>query len=242
MSGSTPVYLSIQNALRDAIRHERILPGERLPSELELAKRYSTTRATVVHALQELVFEGLIEKRRGSGTFVSTPIISAGFDTHHRTGYFESDLFARGQNVTYRVIHFGPIPVGDHVRTELKLAPNEPAYRIQRVRLIDVRPLAVEIRYIPSSIARMIDPDALAAFTLQDVFQKHLGLQIGLITNVVRVALVPHDIARLLDLPHGRPVLVRTHAFLDQQRKTMMWGETVYREEYQIKYALTIND
>ncbi|SDV47015.1 GntR family transcriptional regulator [Chitinasiproducens palmae] len=239
--GSTPVYLAIQNALRDAIAKQRVAPGERLPSELELAKRYNTTRATVVHALQELVFEGLVEKRRGLGTFVATPAISTGIDDTHRPGYFEADLFARGQDVTYRVVHFGPVAVSVHVRGELKLGPNEPVHRIQRVRLVEKRPLAVEVRYVPSTIARMMDTDALAQLTLQDIFQKQLGMKIERIVNTVRVALVPQDLAKLLDLTRGRPVLVRAHAFLDQQGQAMLWGETAYREEYQIKYALTHN-
>ena len=68
MNHPAPLYLQIQQFLRLAIEQGRFRAGDKLPSEPELAERFGTTRATVARALQQLVFEGLIARRAGSGT------------------------------------------------------------------------------------------------------------------------------------------------------------------------------
>lgn len=65
-----PPYAQITNALRAAILTKKLKPGERLPSQAELTKRYDVSRATVQRALRDLQDEGLIVARQGSGAFV----------------------------------------------------------------------------------------------------------------------------------------------------------------------------
>src|SRR3546814_20548676 len=74
----TPIYYRIQEAMRRRIVEGEFQPGARLPSESELARDFGTTRVTVRHALIRLVYDGLIERRSGRGTFVreSSSIVS----------------------------------------------------------------------------------------------------------------------------------------------------------------------
>ncbi|MET9656688.1 GntR family transcriptional regulator [Streptomyces sp. NPDC006510] len=65
-----PPYMQITNALRAAILTKKLQPGERLPSQSELTKRYDVSRATVQRALRDLQDEGLLVARQGSGVFV----------------------------------------------------------------------------------------------------------------------------------------------------------------------------
>ena len=67
----TPIYARIQAHIRGGIASGGFRPGERLPSETQLAAQFGTTRSTVVHALQKLVFDGVVVRRAGSGTYVS---------------------------------------------------------------------------------------------------------------------------------------------------------------------------
>ncbi|MDX5362412.1 MAG: GntR family transcriptional regulator, partial [Alphaproteobacteria bacterium] len=70
-SREKPIYTRIQQELRSRIASGALRPGDRLPSEIELADAFSTTRMTVRHALQELVYENLIVRQKGRGSFVS---------------------------------------------------------------------------------------------------------------------------------------------------------------------------
>lgn len=233
---AVPVYLKIRNAIRDAISNAAYAPGDLLPSETELAKRYATTRATVVHAIQQLVFEGLVERKRGVGSFVAQPKLSSTVDTH-RVAYFEQDAFAR--DLTYEVIGYGKAVVEDHVRDTLRLGRGEPVYRLQRLCLLSGKPIAFELRYLPALVGARLTAEMLARRSVQSLLDEEVGMPITRFLNAVRVALVPAAVARHLQLEKGRPVMVRTHTFLDAADTPLLWGETLYREEYQINYVLT---
>jgi DNA-binding GntR family transcriptional regulator len=233
-----PLYLVIQNALRVAIGNGTYAPGDRLPTEAELAQQFATTKATVVHALQQLVFEGMIERRRGLGSFVAQPAVDTTLDTHN-LAYFERDVFASGKDLVYKVMSFGQAPVEDHVREALRLAAEQPVFELQRIRVLAGQPFAYERRYMPAAVASGMTEAMLARQPVQDILEHHMHMPIAKFVNAVRVSLPPADIARHLDIERARPVLVRTHTFLDKRDVPLLWGETAYREEYKIHYVLT---
>ncbi|MGA8940423.1 MAG: PLP-dependent aminotransferase family protein [Acidobacteriaceae bacterium] len=67
----TPNFHWLRNALRTEILNGRIEPGSKLPASRELARQYQLSRGTILAALDELLAEGYLEARRGSGTYVS---------------------------------------------------------------------------------------------------------------------------------------------------------------------------
>jgi GntR family transcriptional regulator len=67
---ASPVYQLIAQELRERIESGRLLPGDQLPTELELRDRYGTSRNTIRDAIKRLTSEGLVETRPGQGTFV----------------------------------------------------------------------------------------------------------------------------------------------------------------------------
>src|ERR1035437_5278631 len=79
MSGNhrngTPFYQRIQNAIRKRIEASELKPGDAVASERELAKTHKVSLMTARHALAGLEREGVVERRRGAGTFVATPKI-----------------------------------------------------------------------------------------------------------------------------------------------------------------------
>jgi len=77
MSGThgngTPAYKRIQNAIRKKIEAAQLNPGDAVASERDLAKSNKVSLMTARHALAGLEREGLVERRRGAGTFVAAP-------------------------------------------------------------------------------------------------------------------------------------------------------------------------
>ncbi|VCY86524.1 Putative transcriptional regulator of 2-aminoethylphosphonate degradation operons [Escherichia coli] len=86
MHRNLPIYLQIREALRNGIAQNVYKQGERLPSENELAAQFNTTRATVVHAMQGLLTDGLIERIRDVEPSLKT-------FHYHRNGYANSWVF-----------------------------------------------------------------------------------------------------------------------------------------------------
>lgn len=78
-------YAQIRNEFEKRISIGDLKPGDRLPPEIELSTRFETSRATVARALRELEAKGLLNRRRGAGTFVSVPRLKT---TAHRLAMF----------------------------------------------------------------------------------------------------------------------------------------------------------
>ncbi|POT54623.1 GntR family transcriptional regulator [Citrobacter amalonaticus] len=236
MAHNSPIYIRIQDKIREGIADGVWKPGERLPSENELANQFSTTRATVVHAMQGLLSDGLIDRIRGKGTFVkASPIV-----TQVRTqelGFFEKDLEGSNLTVEYRLLEFAPAPLTPALRKNLQLGEKAKIYRLMRLRIVNGKPLALEIRYLEASLAVSLSHEKLAVMAIQPLIEQQLNVKIGTIHNQVRVTLPGTEIASVLEIKKARPVMVRRHTCLAQDQTPVLWGETFYREEYEIQYS-----
>lgn len=231
-----PVYLRIQEALREAIESGSYKPGGKLPTEAELSRHFSTTRATVTHALQALVFAGLIERRQGVGTFVASGTVSTDVDTN-MLGYFEHDMQRRGKTVTYEVLRFQEAQKNPAIARKLGLADQAPLHCIMRLRRLQGKPFAVEERYISSLTAACLTERMLTESPLQPLLENALGRPIGHISNVVRAAQPTPQIAAILGIAEQDPVLLREHTIFNDRRIPILWGKAYYRKEYQIEYS-----
>src|SRR5918995_1586162 len=147
-------YRAIEEYLRSLV--EGAGPGDPLPSEAELCERFSVSRMTVRQALQELTNDGLVERRRGQGTFVAHRPV------HRRPGVFLSfteEMNRRGGQGARRLLRPGlgePRPSGT---PRLRLAPNSQVVRVIRVRLADGVPVALEEAALIPELRGVLDED-----------------------------------------------------------------------------------
>ena len=97
-------YVRIRDELEQQIVSGTLRPGDKLPTEVELSKKYKTARGTVAKALGELENRGLLSRRRGAGTFIKAPGPKSNFATRlamftpwairgESIGYFQSRLY-----------------------------------------------------------------------------------------------------------------------------------------------------
>src|SRR5919202_1948727 len=139
MAPSTRTHRSRQTRYREIERYLRTLvegagPGDPLPSEAELCERFSVSRMTVRQALAERTNDGLVERRRGQGTFVAHRPV------HRRPGVFLSfteEMNRRGAQATSRLLSSGLDDARRAEALDLGLAPDSQLVRIRRVRLAD---------------------------------------------------------------------------------------------------------
>lgn len=89
---------------------------------------------------------------------------------------------------------------------------------------------------MPSLIALRINTQQLELQVIQSIFQDQLGIEIQTINNQVRVALATKEAVQWLGIKRGRPIMIRQHSYLSAQNQPVLWGETLYREEYEIHY------
>lgn len=236
MSHAAPIYVQIQVFLKQGIEQGRFRPLDRLPSEQELASRFGTTRATVAKALQQLVFEGLISRRAGSGTFVSSPSLNDRVDTTLLES-FEDHVLATGESLQYELLAFAAQPVT--AEQALRMGQKEALlWRLERLRYVGGRKVALELRYLPDAIARGIDPQWLRERSVQQVLREDLGLTIDRIDNAISAAVATSEQAKLLQTPKGSPLLVREHTIFGPKDRILLQGSTCYCGKFSVRYTL----
>ena len=147
-------YLEIESWLRERTRDG--LPGSLLPSESELASQFQVSRMTARQAVQNLAKEGLVVRRRGSGTYIAEHPI-------HRHGgvlfSFTEDMRRRGMTARSVLLEAILRPAAAHEAEGLRLAESERVVSIQRLRLADEVPLAIEWAVLRTSCAAVLSAD-----------------------------------------------------------------------------------
>src|SRR5215469_1564507 len=113
-----PLYFQIEQELASLIASGALAPGSQLPSEEELVQSYGVSRTTVRKAVQELDRLGLIEIRRGRGTFVRAEKITQEFT--ELTGFVE-DMVAMGLQPSAKVLQTGPMEASETVARQLRV-------------------------------------------------------------------------------------------------------------------------
>lgn len=129
-------------------------PGDAIPSERELAERFSVSRMTVRQAVDALVVDGLLERRQGSGTYVARPKV----DVQSRINSFSEEMRQRGMIPGTRVLRAEELPAAAEVAMWLGIAPHQRVHFLHRVRLADGVPMSVEKTWVPVDLV----PDLLA--------------------------------------------------------------------------------
>ncbi len=146
-----PRYVQLRRRLQDGIERGILPPNSSLPPEREIAEITDLSRVTVRKAIQELVREGLVEQRQGSGSFIREPVPRVEQSLSHLTSFTE-DMRQRGFDTTSTWLERGIfMPSADEVRA-LGLQPGEQVARIHRLREAGGRPMALERAALPLDI------------------------------------------------------------------------------------------
>jgi len=143
------VHGQIEDWLADEIAAGRLAPGDRLPTEQDLAAWLGVSRMTLRHALAELAQRGLVTRTvgRNGGTFVAAPKLVQ--DLTILAGFSEQ-LRRHGLVAGARVLAAAQIPASPVVSAALEIGPGEPVYEVRRLRLADGQPILLEHSLFPA--------------------------------------------------------------------------------------------
>jgi GntR family transcriptional regulator len=214
-------YREIERYLRAQV--EGAPPGAPLPSEAELCERFSVSRMTVRQALQELTNDGLVERRRGQGTFVAHRPV------HRRPGVFLSfteEMNRRGMQATSRLLRAGMDDPRRSETLDLGLAPNSQVVRVIRVRLADGVPVALEEAALIPELRGVLDED-LGEGSLHGELERR-GVVATRATGTITARLARASETELLDLAPQSALLVELRILFDQRGRVFERTETRY--------------
>lgn len=145
---SSPLYLQLARKLGQAIRDGRYKPDEALPSERTLSESLELSRVTARKAIDQLVDQGLVSRRRGSGNYIA-PHIEQPLS---RLTSFSEELHQRGYTPSSRWLARSITSSMADEQLSLGLSPGSRVARLERLRLADDVVMAYEVSVLPQTV------------------------------------------------------------------------------------------
>ena len=200
-----PLHYQIREQISRAIADGRLVPGDFLPPEEDLAAQASVSRTTIRQALAALVHEGLIERKRGRGSWVVEPRIDQ--QLTELTGFVE-DMLSHGLEPEARVISTEVVSADIIVAKELRLPEGSRAVRIERVRLADRRPILFDVSHLPLEIGQRVVNEDLRQRSIFEILEGDLGVALNEADYHIRAVAAQKPIATHLRVRPGTPLLM----------------------------------
>ena len=202
MNGRVSRYHRIAEALRERITSGELAPGTRLPNQRALAREFGVTLMTLRQALELLERQGLITRRHGLGTFVASPTID--YDIlQFRT--FAGDLRSHGAPVETRFLRSQFARADRRVQAGLGLAAGDWVFVLERLRLVNGRPVSLQRSFLPEGLGEEVSKADLAVTPLRQVLSFKLGLEIARAREEVSAVKLRGREARELTCQPGAP-------------------------------------
>lgn len=213
---NAPLYAKVETALAAEIAAETLPPGGQLPPEDRLIERFAVSRTTVRKAIENLVARGLVEIRRGKGTFVTKPKITQ--ELNVLSGFVE-DMMALGRHPTTRLLDKRPVPAAKEVARHLGVALGTQVYRIERVRLADGIAISFDETYLPLDIGERIVSNDLEAEPIFALLEDKYELPLIEAQYQLEAVTADERVARALGVEVGSPVfLIERTSYTDGHR------------------------
>jgi len=219
-----PLYLQLKRWIEGAISRGVIKPGDALPSERDLAVRVDVSRVTVRKAVQQLVKDGVLVQRHGSGTFVApqTPRVEQSLS---QLTSFTEDMARRGMSVRSQWLDRGIYAPSPEETIVLGLSSGDRVSRIARLRLTGETPLAIERAALSTSV--LPDPAAVTS-SLYSHLEKSGNRPVRAIQRI-RAANLDEAEASLLAVPVGAAGLHIERISYLATGKVVEFTRSVYR-------------
>lgn len=232
-----PKYYRVKERLRETI--DAAEPGSPLPTERALSERFSTSRATVRQALQELAAEGRVVRIQGKGTFVLPPKVTVPLQlTSHTEAMRRRDMAPAS-----RVLEVVEVDASEDVARHLGLGVGEPVVRISRLRLGDGDPMAIENVHLVAASVPHVAERMHDWTSLYELLREGYGIVPVRATQTIESAVASPAEARLLATDTGAPLMMLTRTSFDADDTAVEYTTSLYRgDRYRFVTTLTPPD
>jgi GntR family transcriptional regulator len=228
-----PLYTKIRKSLRDDITNKVLEPGQKIPSEDELAAKFGVSRMTVRQGIADLIDEGLLYRRHGVGTFVAQSHFER---DHSRLTSFVESAREEGIDLVIRVLVADILPAKLKVAQSLSLQEGELAVRVKTLRYAEGVPITVHDSYVPYKLFPQLLMEDLESNQLWDIFESY-GYPVKRAIQHLEAREADEEIGQLLEIDEGFPILYKERTvFIDDGTPV----EFTYCYNRGDRYSLTI--
>jgi GntR family transcriptional regulator len=222
-----PMYQQMNDILRELLKSAEFGEGDRFLTERQIAERFQVSRPTANKVLAGMVSEGLLEFRKGVGTFVRPPRLN--YDIQSLVSFTEKVKEA-GKLPATRVLEFKRIKASEaasEVQDKLQVDAHQELIAFARLRLADGVPVILERRWIPTTTFPGLTRQQLHG-SFYALCKNQYGLEIAESDQTIRAVKLMGPEAKLLEVRSGSPAFL-VSAVGYSGLKAAWWEKTLYR-------------
>jgi GntR family transcriptional regulator len=223
-----PLHYQIREQISLAIADGRLVPGDYLPPEEDLAAQSGVSRTTIRQALAALVHEGLIERKRGKGSWVVEQRIDQ--QLTELTGFVE-DMLSYGLEPEARVISTEVVSADIIVAKELRIPEGSRVVRIERVRLAGRRPILFDVSHLPLEIGERVVNEDLRQRSIFEILEGDLGIALNEADYHISAVTAHKPIATHLRVRSGTPLLMIERTTYSHDGRPVDFENLYYRAD-----------
>jgi len=215
---------------------ETLEVGDAIPSERQLSQDMRVSRLTIRAALDELVRDGYLDRRHGSGTYVTEPKISQPLTLTS----FSEDMRRRGMVPGSRTLELATTSAGALLARRLQVSPAERLVRVKRLRLADAQPMAMEVLHIPETLVPGLTRADLEDRSFYDLLGERYGIVIASGTQSIEPTVTNEEESQVLGVPLHTPAFLFERTTVSESGRIVEFVRSIYRgDRYRLVADLT---
>jgi len=199
--------------------------GHSIPSERQLTIDLGVSRLTVRAALDELVRDGYLERRHGSGTYVTEPKISQPLTLTS----FSNDMRRRGMVPGNRTLELTTILAGARLAHKLAVSPDARIVRVKRLRLADSKPMAMEILHVHEELIPGLTRSDLEEHSFYDLLSERYGIVMASGTQSIEPTVTNEEESEVLGVPLHSPAFLFERPTVSESGRIVEFVRSIYR-------------
>ncbi|HUI88611.1 MAG TPA: GntR family transcriptional regulator [Anaerolineales bacterium] len=225
-----PLYIRIQEYIAELILSGKLVPETKIQSERDFSEDLGVSRMTVRRAITELVNEGLLERKHGSGTYVARPKVT----------YESAELINYGQAMQHRniatasqLLEFGELAASRRLAESLQIEIGNPIYRVTILRFANRVPVILERVFIPCGRCPDLEEWDLEKSSVYDLLTDIYHINPGRSSQTVEAVAAADIVAQQLRVEDGFPLLMLSRVVFEEKvERPIVFSQDFLRSDY----------
>ena len=225
-SSPIPLHVQVESLLREMIELPEYKNGACLPDEVSLSKQLGIARNTLRQAINKLVFEGLLTRKKGVGTKVSEKTFETSLDSWHS---FTQEMSNKGVALKMYSLESGFVEVSERIRNFLMVEPKAQVLKVSRLRGYADAPFVFFESYFNPRIGLTGNEDF--SRPLYEILERDFSIVPSLSKERISARLASPQEAALLGVNTKTPVMVRERFVYDSGMRFVEYNIGIYNAE-----------
>ncbi len=224
-----PLYSRIQEYIAELILSGKLAPEAKIQSERDFSEDLGVSCMTVRRAITELVNEGLLERKHGSGTYVAKPKVT--YEAGELANYVDA-MQSRNIATASQLLEFDQVAASRRLAEALEIEIGNPIYRVAMLRLANRVPVILERVFVACARMPHLEEWDLEKTSIHDLLTDAYHITPGRISQTVEAAVATDTVAQQLRVSDGFPLLMLSRVIFGSEQDPVIYSQDFLRGDY----------